>query len=219
MQFRFVYLLVVCWMSVMAEDLPAAEIARYRFPVKCGLPNAFVPYAATQPVDRPNPKITRIIVGIHGSGFDASKRLTALQQAAAKMKGTGETTLIVAPQFFGVNSIKERIPNGLIAWKSSLSEHRPISPVRDGCGPAAWLRNWLTANGREGRCRLLHTDTELAAPRTAYENIRASHRGMLGRDSPARNPICCSRGTASERPHQAPRTEPPCLVGVAFSFR
>lgn len=116
---RFLCALIVIQMFVAADSLSAANIAPYRFPVKCGKPDVFVPYAATQPIDRSNPKINRLIVGIHSSGFDAVKCLTALQQAAAKVKGATESTLIVAPQFFGVNSIKQQIPNGLLAWKVS----------------------------------------------------------------------------------------------------
>ena len=97
----------------------AANIAPSRFSVNCGKPDVFVPYASSHPLNRQNSKITRLLVGIHGSGFDAEKCLVSLQQAAAKVKGATESTLIVAPQFLGVNAIKEQIPNGMMAWKVS----------------------------------------------------------------------------------------------------
>ncbi len=118
-------------LSCFAAQADAAKIAPYRFPVKCGKPNAFVPYAASQRFEKPNTKITRIIVGIHSSGFDSMKCLDALQQAAARVKGTNDLCLIVTPQFFDVNHIKEQIPEGLIAWK--VSPYRGTSGAV--CGP------------------------------------------------------------------------------------
>lgn len=110
---------VVSVVLIAGTAVEAAEIARGRFTVRCSKPGVFVPYASTHPIDRANPKITRVIVGIHSSGFDANKCLRALAQAAAKVRGASESTLIVAPQFFTVDAITQRIPSGLLAWKVS----------------------------------------------------------------------------------------------------
>jgi len=97
----------------------AARIAPYRFSIKCSEKSAFLPYVSSHPIAKANADLNRIVVAIHSSGFDALKCYTAIQQAAEKVSGVKASTLIVAPQFFDVNAIKERIPAGLVAWNVS----------------------------------------------------------------------------------------------------
>lgn len=134
-------LLVFCVsLAAVCEFAIAADVAPRRFPVKCAKPGAFLPYASTHPIDGPDPKIKRLIVGIHSSGFDAVKCLTALRQAAAKVRGATETTLIVAPQFFAVDAVKQRIPSGLVAWKVSPyrgSSLACVGPQKEGLALSA----------------------------------------------------------------------------------
>lgn len=119
----------------------AARIAPYRFPIKCSEKGAFLPYVSSHLIGKSNAGIDRVIVGIHSSGFDALKCYTAIQQAAEKVRGAKTSTLIVAPQFFDVNSIKERIPAGLIAWKVSPyrgSSLACVGPAKKGLTLSAY---------------------------------------------------------------------------------
>ncbi len=103
--------------GLVVPQAPGADIASGQLPINCGKPDAFVPYASNHPIDKPNHEIKRLIVGIHSSGFDAIKCQRALGMAAGKVPGATGTTLILTPQFFGVDSIKQRIPDGMLAWR------------------------------------------------------------------------------------------------------
>ncbi|MBM83505.1 MAG: hypothetical protein CMJ78_23345 [Planctomycetaceae bacterium] len=109
----------VASLFAVANLLSAADVAPSRFPVRCGRPDVWVPYASSQPIDKANSKIDRLIVGIHSSGFNAVQCLNGIRQAAAKVKGASESTLIVAPQFLTVDSIKQRIPDNMMCWHVS----------------------------------------------------------------------------------------------------
>ncbi|WP_166827896.1 alpha/beta hydrolase [Thalassoroseus pseudoceratinae] len=157
-----IYLLAATWLSTEASVLQAANIAPQRFPVQCGRPGVFVPYASDGPIDQSNDKITRIIVGIHSSGFDAEKCLRALLLAASKVRGATESTLIVTPQFFDVNAIKQPIPQGLLAWKVSPyrgSSLACIGPQKEGIGFSAYdvMNQLLPAVANLERFRNLKT--------------------------------------------------------------
>lgn len=124
-----------------AIGVDAARIAPYRFPIKCSEKNAFVPYVSSHRIEQANRRIDRVIVAIHSSGFDALKCYRAIQGAADKVPGAKQSTLIVAPQFFDVNHIKERIPAGLIAWKVSPyrgSSLACIGPTKKGLAFCAY---------------------------------------------------------------------------------
>ena len=116
---RYLIILVAMIECGVSGSLIAADIAARRFSVQCRIPNAFVPYVSSHAIDQRDSNIDRIIVGIHSSGFDAAKCLTALHQAAAKVRDAKESTLIIAPQFWGVDAVRQQIPNGMMAWKVS----------------------------------------------------------------------------------------------------
>ena len=119
MKFLTTAVLPILCLLMSVATMSAAELAAGRFLVDCERPDVFVPYASSQPIDQHSTKIDRIIVGIHASGYDAIKCLSSLSHAASKIRGARETTLIVTPQFFSVDAIQQRIPNGMLAWRVS----------------------------------------------------------------------------------------------------
>jgi len=96
----------------------AIEIAPLRHSVDVA-PDAFVPYAASHSLTDSNRNITRIIIAIHSSGFDALQYYDNARKAASSVRGALPQTLIVAPQFFQQNAIPGAIPSGLLFWRSS----------------------------------------------------------------------------------------------------
>ncbi len=111
----------LCLLAILfpCGGIQAADIAREQFPIDCGQIGAFIPYVSSHPLDHGDNTIERVIVVIHSSGFDANKCYRAIQQAASRVPGARESTLVVAPQFFDVKFIREDIPPGLVAWKVS----------------------------------------------------------------------------------------------------
>ncbi len=94
------------------------ETASLRYEVM-SQPGAFVPYAASHSFTEPNPRITRILFSIHSSGYDAIQYFNNAQQAASRVRGALDQTLIVAPQFYEQSVIPHAIPEGLLFWRSS----------------------------------------------------------------------------------------------------
>lgn len=109
---------VLIGMSLVVQA-DAADIAPERFPVKCSENGAFLPHVSSHPIGDNNEKIERVIIAIHSSGFDALKCYDSIQRSARGVPGTDQSALIIAPQFFDFNHIKETVPPGLISWKTS----------------------------------------------------------------------------------------------------
>lgn len=96
----------------------AIDLAPLKYEIE-SQPGAHVPYAASHSFDKANPRITRILFSIHSSGFDALQYYKNAQQAASRVRGVLDQTLIVAPQFFEQAVIPGEIPSGLLFWRSS----------------------------------------------------------------------------------------------------
>jgi len=118
--------------SLLPSDVTALETAPLRYDVK-SQPGAFVPYAASHSFTKPNPRITRILFSIHSSGFDALQYYKNAQQAASRVRGVLDQTLIVAPQFYEQNVIPGGISHGLLFWRSSPYR----GSARSAIGPGA----------------------------------------------------------------------------------
>lgn len=110
MSLRYV-LALICLVCAVSEDAVGAKIAPFRFAVKCDNPRAFIPYAATQRVDKPNSRITRIVsldrfpnlktvvvVG-HSSGGQMAQRY-ALAGTYAPRNGVAIRYVASAPSSF-----------------------------------------------------------------------------------------------------------------------
>lgn len=112
------FIVCVFVIPLLPLDVAALEIAPLRYDVK-SQPGAFVPYAASHSFTEPNTRIKRILFSIHSSGFDAIQYYKNAQQAASRVRGVLDQTLIVAPQFYEQKVIPGEIPNGLLFWRSS----------------------------------------------------------------------------------------------------
>jgi pimeloyl-ACP methyl ester carboxylesterase len=95
------------------------EMAPFRHPVGEKAPDAFIPYMVSQPLDQANRKISRLLISIHSSGFDAMQYFQNARTAAAKFPGALPSTLIIAPQFFERPVAPVPIPDGLLYWQVS----------------------------------------------------------------------------------------------------
>lgn len=100
----------------------AAELAPQRRTVQTKVGPAQVPYLASHDLAAPHPGLTRLLVSIHSSGFDALQYYENARLAAAKVEGASAETLIIAPQFLEVTVLPPEIPSGLLYWR--------VSPVR-----------------------------------------------------------------------------------------
>lgn len=96
----------------------ALETAPRKYDVQ-SQPGAFVPYQASHSLAEKHPGITRILFSIHSSGFDALQYYKNAYEAASRVPGALEQTLIVAPQFYQRDAIPGQIPEGLLFWRSS----------------------------------------------------------------------------------------------------
>jgi len=140
---------VVCLWAGTTPSAAALEIAPSRHMVGPKAPAAYVPYFASQSLGDASSRITRLIVSIHSSGFDADQYFKNAQAAAAA-RGVVPETLILAPQFFEQQAIPGAIPEGLLFWRvspfrgSSRGGVGPeIKPV--GISPFDVLDDWLKA--------------------------------------------------------------------------
>jgi pimeloyl-ACP methyl ester carboxylesterase len=88
---------------------------------------------ASHALSDPNPKITRILISIHSSGFDAIQYYENARSAASAVPGALPETLIIAPQFFEQTAIPVTVPEWLLFW--SVSPFR--GSARGAVGPDA----------------------------------------------------------------------------------
>jgi pimeloyl-ACP methyl ester carboxylesterase len=135
-------------LALRTSLVSAVEIAPYRHSVGEKAPNAHVPYMASRSLTEASAEITRLIVSIHSSGFDALQYFENACDAAAA-KGVMAETLIVAPQFFEQKAIPGSIPDGLLFWRVSPfrgSSRGGIGPEVTHVGISAFdvLDDWLT---------------------------------------------------------------------------
>lgn len=103
--------------GLLADRSDALEFAPLHYPVTT-TPESFVPYVTSQAIDGEDEAITRVIVSIHSSGFDALQYYDNAR-AAAQKQGVLDETLIVAPQLFERTAVPGSIPEGLLFWRVS----------------------------------------------------------------------------------------------------
>jgi hypothetical protein len=132
------------------SDAAGVDIAPERHVVGGKAPKAFVPYKASHSLSDPNARITRVLVSIHSSGFDALAYFDSARTAAAKVPGASSETLIIAPQFFEKKVIPAPIPDGLLYWRVSPfrgSSQGAVGNEEKGAAISAFevLDQWLTA--------------------------------------------------------------------------
>jgi len=102
-----------------ASSAAGQEIAPKKHLVGNKAPKAYLPYASNLPLEQSSKDITRVLVSIHSSGFDALQYLDNAEAAASKVRGATKETLIVAPQFFEKKAIPGRIPDDMLFWTVS----------------------------------------------------------------------------------------------------
>ncbi len=116
------FCLVVMILIVGAAPQPVAfgrQMAPLRHPVGEKAPDAFIPYMASQPLDQGNRRISRLLISIHSSGFDAMQYFENARSAAARFPGALPSTLIISPQLFEQSVAPAPIPDGLLYWQVS----------------------------------------------------------------------------------------------------
>ena len=111
-------LTVVGLMAILSVNAHALETAPLRYEVP-SRPGAYIPYVASHSLTQRNPRITRILFSIHSSGFDALQYYDNARQAASRVRGAVEQTLIIAPQFYQQKAIPGAIPDGMLFWRTS----------------------------------------------------------------------------------------------------
>ena len=115
----------LCYPSLIAGTLlfwtstaSAVEIAPSRYLFGTRVPNAHLPFVANHSPTESSRTITRLVLSIHSSSFDAIQYFENAR-AAATAQGVMAETLIIAPQFFEQTAIPCEIPNGMLFWRVS----------------------------------------------------------------------------------------------------
>ncbi|MAG94845.1 MAG: hypothetical protein CMJ48_14040 [Planctomycetaceae bacterium] len=112
-----VYLGLVLAVFVCAPAGAELKIAPLKFPVESRTPGVWVPFASSHPPSaRRDETVTRILISVHSSGYDALQYYENARIAASKVPGASRQTLIIAPQFFHKNAVPGQIPKGLLYW-------------------------------------------------------------------------------------------------------
>lgn len=143
-QNSFIAIAVVLALVSSASALDTAPL-RYAVPSQSG---AFIPYAASHSLTERNSRITRLLFSIHSSGFDAIQYYENARQAASRVRGALEQTLIVAPQLYQQDVIPGPIPDGLLYWRSSPyrgSARSAVGPEKEAVSLSAFtvIDEWL----------------------------------------------------------------------------
>ena len=117
---RFCLVAVILIVGAVSQSVVfGREMAPLQYPVGEKAPGAFLPYMASQPLDQGNRRVSRLLISIHSSGFDAMQYFENARSAAAKFPGALPSTLIIAPQFFEKAAAPASIPAGLLYWRVS----------------------------------------------------------------------------------------------------
>lgn len=111
---------VLLFLLLAADAAFARELAPEKYPLDHKSRGAYVPYAASHDLSRPIRDITRVMVAVHSSSFDANAYLRNGQAAATKFPGALKETLIIAPHLLTKTKVPgDEIPDGMLYWKVS----------------------------------------------------------------------------------------------------
>jgi pimeloyl-ACP methyl ester carboxylesterase len=125
---RFVFLAVLAMVAYAEPCTTGTAACTEKLPM--GEPGRFVLVYRSHPLTKANAKITRALVGIHGSSRNADDYFPS-SMAAAFLAGALDNTLVIAPRFAGVSTggrnseaCNDKLAPGELAFSCSGSDWR-----------------------------------------------------------------------------------------------
>jgi len=115
---RLLALLLITWLTPWIATASAVEIAPSRHSLGEKGEGAYLPYVASHPLDGRHESITRLLVSIHSSGYDALEYYENARLAAEQIESGLEQTLILAPHFLLKSKIEGDVPAGMLFWRT-----------------------------------------------------------------------------------------------------
>jgi len=88
---------LVLW-ALLPLDLSAQELCPERYDVEVDGQVLSLPFCSTAPIDEPDPGIRRIVFSIHGVATNAGTYFDNMVQAAERVPGALDETLIIGPK-------------------------------------------------------------------------------------------------------------------------
>lgn len=113
---------LLCWALVIilapeARAQKTVRIAELKHPVQTDVEGSFLPYVSNRPLSQKMPGVTRLMVAIHSSSYDAYQYLENSALAASRVRGAASQTLIVVPHLFDKKELPTSPPPGMIYWQ------------------------------------------------------------------------------------------------------
>lgn len=142
-------LLLIMWLATWSDTAAAVEIAPTRHPLGEKGKGAYLPYVASHPLDGRHESITRLLVSIHSSSYDALDYYENARLAAEQIESGLDQTLILAPHFLMASKVEGKIPPGMLFWRTYPfrgSARAAIGPEAQplSLSPFEILDDWLT---------------------------------------------------------------------------
>ncbi|MEX0325721.1 MAG: hypothetical protein AB3N33_06500 [Puniceicoccaceae bacterium] len=131
----------------------AASLAPKSYPLVAGGQELVLPYQGSHPLEGEQGVVRRVVIAIHGAGYNPQEAYNAVVIATGRHTGATDPLCIIAPQFLRSSVLPAVIPDNLLYWNNF--PFRGTSSAR--YGPAA---NRVTISVFDVLDRLLETVTD-----------------------------------------------------------
>ncbi|MGA8298683.1 MAG: hypothetical protein WB817_04325 [Terriglobales bacterium] len=102
---------------------PVGMVPSQGFRLTTSQGSAVVPIMVSVDWTKPQPKMTRVVIGFHGVGRDVEGYYRAVQEAGDKAGSAARDTVFIAPQFLEPEDIEaHRIPAEVLRWRHTAWE-------------------------------------------------------------------------------------------------
>lgn len=117
-----------------AEENAVKVVVPQRLPFESAGARLQMPYASNYPIDRPNSRIDRVIVVVHGMERNADQYLANVVLAAEQTYSSAARTLVIAPQFLlPADVAAHKLGDDVLCWKD-WADGDASQPPRGGKG-------------------------------------------------------------------------------------
>ena len=116
---------IACGSNCIAveETEPVKIIASQRTEIRTPSGVATLPLDISLDWSKPQPRVTRAVILLHGKGRDVDGYYRGLVRAARKAGRAGAESILIAPQFLNEDDVREhRLPQEIVRWRTGAWE-------------------------------------------------------------------------------------------------
>jgi hypothetical protein len=102
----------------LTVPLAGAPLAPREYPLTVSGVDLVLPYQGSHPLEGEQSHVRRVVIAIHGGGYNAQEGYNAVIVASGGHAGAADAVAIVAPQFLRSSEVPGGIPDNLLYWNN-----------------------------------------------------------------------------------------------------